>query len=89
VSFVMPSADFGVVLPRMSLLATIGFAYSVISPIINGLATLVSQFFNYDAPSRIYNNDYSRSSFSSLRGSSVRCLCYPVVPEVTKLIACT
>jgi hypothetical protein len=45
VSFVMPSADFGVVLPRMSLLATIGFAYSVISPIINGLATLVSFFF--------------------------------------------
>jgi calcium permeable stress-gated cation channel len=36
----MPSADFGVVLPRMSLLATIGFAYSVISPVINGLAML-------------------------------------------------
>jgi hypothetical protein len=36
----MPSADFGVILPRMSLLCTIGFAYSVISPVINGLAML-------------------------------------------------
>jgi hypothetical protein len=41
----MPSADFGVVLPRMSLLATIGFAYSVISPIINGLAMLSFALF--------------------------------------------
>ena len=33
-------ADFGLVLPRISLLATIGLAYSVLSPIINGLAML-------------------------------------------------
>ncbi|KZS87835.1 DUF221-domain-containing protein [Sistotremastrum niveocremeum HHB9708] len=38
VTFLMPNADFGVILPRMSLLATIGIAYSVISPIINALA---------------------------------------------------
>jgi hypothetical protein len=29
-----------VVLPRISLLATIGLAYSVISPVINGLAVV-------------------------------------------------
>ncbi|EIN07902.1 DUF221-domain-containing protein [Punctularia strigosozonata HHB-11173 SS5] len=40
VTFLMPSADFGTTLPRLSLLATIGFAYSVISPLINGLALL-------------------------------------------------
>jgi hypothetical protein len=39
-TFVMPSADFGVLLPRISLLATIGLAYSVISPVINGLAVV-------------------------------------------------
>lgn len=33
-------ADFGLVLPRMSLLATIGLAYSVLAPVINGLATV-------------------------------------------------
>ena len=33
-------ADFGLVLPRISLLATIALAYSVLSPIINGLAML-------------------------------------------------
>jgi hypothetical protein len=33
-------ADFGVILPRLSLLATIGFAYSVLSPLINLLALL-------------------------------------------------
>lgn len=33
-------ADFGLVLPRMSLLATIALAYSVLSPIINPLATV-------------------------------------------------
>jgi hypothetical protein len=38
-------ADFGVVLPRISLLATIGFAYSIISPIINGLAVLTFFLF--------------------------------------------
>ncbi|KIP07764.1 hypothetical protein PHLGIDRAFT_70481 [Phlebiopsis gigantea 11061_1 CR5-6] len=40
VTFMMPQADFGLVLPRISLLATIGLAYSVLSPIINGLAML-------------------------------------------------
>jgi hypothetical protein len=30
-TFLMPSFDFGIVLPRMSLLATIGLAYSVIA----------------------------------------------------------
>ncbi|GJE96634.1 hypothetical protein PsYK624_128340 [Phanerochaete sordida] len=40
VTFMMPKADFGLVLPRISLLATIALAYSVLSPIINGLAML-------------------------------------------------
>jgi hypothetical protein len=38
-------ADFGELLPVLSLLATIAFAYSVISPIINGIA-LISMCFN-------------------------------------------
>lgn len=33
-------ADFGVILPRVSLVATIALAYSIISPVINGLAML-------------------------------------------------
>ncbi|KAB5591080.1 hypothetical protein CTheo_5492 [Ceratobasidium theobromae] len=40
VTFMMPHADFGEVLPRLSLLCTIGLAYSVIAPVINGLAML-------------------------------------------------
>ena len=40
-------ADFGLVLPRMSLLATIGLAYSVLSPIINPLAALSFILFFY------------------------------------------
>ncbi|KDR75323.1 hypothetical protein GALMADRAFT_226985 [Galerina marginata CBS 339.88] len=40
VTFQMPSADFGVILPRLSLLATITFAYSVLSPLINLLALI-------------------------------------------------
>ncbi|KAJ7629889.1 hypothetical protein B0H17DRAFT_1109402 [Mycena rosella] len=40
VTFLMPSADFGVILPRLSLLATIGFAYSVLNPVINLFAFL-------------------------------------------------
>ncbi|KAE9399448.1 DUF221-domain-containing protein [Gymnopus androsaceus JB14] len=38
VTFLMPSADFGKLLPRLSLLATIGLAYSVLNPLINLLA---------------------------------------------------
>ncbi|KAJ4485800.1 DUF221 family protein [Lentinula aciculospora] len=38
VTFLMPSADFGTLLPRLSLLATIGLAYSVLNPLINLLA---------------------------------------------------
>ncbi|KAF5351925.1 hypothetical protein D9756_007456 [Leucocoprinus leucothites] len=45
VTFLMPSADFGVILPRLSLLATIGFAYSVLSPLINLLALLCYAMF--------------------------------------------
>ncbi|KAF9567911.1 DUF221-domain-containing protein [Agrocybe pediades] len=45
VTFEMPSADFGVVLPRMSLLATITFAYSVLSPLINLLALISYAMF--------------------------------------------
>jgi hypothetical protein len=37
----MPHKDIGLVLPQMSLIATIGIAYSVISPIINGLGGLI------------------------------------------------
>ncbi|KAF9453915.1 DUF221-domain-containing protein [Macrolepiota fuliginosa MF-IS2] len=48
VTFLMPNADFGVVLPRLSLLATIGFAYSVMSPLINLLA-LISYIMYYFA----------------------------------------
>ncbi|CAG7847024.1 Uncharacterized protein RSN1 AltName: Full=Rescuer of SRO7 at high Nacl protein 1 [Serendipita indica DSM 11827] len=44
-TFIMPSFDFGTVLPRMSLLATIAFAYAVISPIINLLACLTFALF--------------------------------------------
>lgn len=40
VTFMMPKADFGVILPRMSLLCTIALAYSAIAPVINGLAML-------------------------------------------------
>ncbi|KAG8889514.1 hypothetical protein FRB98_003988 [Tulasnella sp. 332] len=39
-TFVMPNTDLGVQLPRISLLAAIALAYSVIAPIINGLAML-------------------------------------------------
>ncbi|KAG8922564.1 hypothetical protein FRC02_011782 [Tulasnella sp. 418] len=39
-TFVMPKADFGTILPRISLVAAIGLAYSIISPVINGLALL-------------------------------------------------
>ncbi|KAF7782412.1 hypothetical protein Agabi119p4_1788 [Agaricus bisporus var. burnettii] len=38
VTFLMPHADLSVIFPRLSLLATIGFAYSVLSPLINLLA---------------------------------------------------
>lgn len=38
-------ADFGLVLPRMSLLATIALAYSVLSPVINPLATVSFMLF--------------------------------------------
>lgn len=41
--FMREQADFGVVLPRLSLLATIAFAYSVLSPLINLLA-LISMY---------------------------------------------
>ncbi|KIM21246.1 hypothetical protein M408DRAFT_333566 [Serendipita vermifera MAFF 305830] len=44
-TFLMPSFDFGVMLPRMSLLATIGLAYSIISPVINALALLAFALF--------------------------------------------
>ncbi|GJJ07100.1 hypothetical protein Clacol_001300 [Clathrus columnatus] len=47
VTFNMPSTDFGVVMPQMSLLATIGLAYSVLSPIINGLATLAFALYYF------------------------------------------
>ena len=39
-------ADFGLILPRISLLATIALAYSVLSPIINGLAMLSFLLFS-------------------------------------------
>ncbi|KAK0463530.1 DUF221 family protein [Desarmillaria tabescens] len=40
VTYMMPSADFGIILPRLSLLATIAFAYSVLNPLINVMALL-------------------------------------------------
>ena len=40
VSLVMPSIDFGVVLPPISLLATIGLSYVVINPLLNVVSTL-------------------------------------------------
>ncbi|CAL1696410.1 unnamed protein product [Somion occarium] len=45
VTFLMPMADFGLVLPRISLLATIALTYSVLSPIINGLAMVAFLLF--------------------------------------------
>ncbi|KIJ24983.1 hypothetical protein M422DRAFT_194019 [Sphaerobolus stellatus SS14] len=47
VTFMMPDADFGVILPQLSLLATIGLTYSVLSPIINGLAALAFALFYF------------------------------------------
>ncbi|KAF9261249.1 DUF221 family protein [Marasmius fiardii PR-910] len=38
VTFMMPSADIETTLPRLSLLAVIGLAYSVLNPLINALA---------------------------------------------------
>ncbi|THU96938.1 DUF221-domain-containing protein [Dendrothele bispora CBS 962.96] len=46
VTFRMPSIDFGETLPRLSLLATIAFAYSVLNPLINFLA-LISYVMMY------------------------------------------
>ncbi|KAK0441132.1 DUF221 family protein [Armillaria borealis] len=40
VTYMMPSADFGIILPRLSLLATIAFAYSVLNPLINVMALI-------------------------------------------------
>jgi calcium permeable stress-gated cation channel len=34
-TFLMPSFEFGIMLPRMSLLATIGLAYSVIAYVLH------------------------------------------------------
>ncbi|KAK7455300.1 phosphate metabolism protein 7 [Stygiomarasmius scandens] len=48
VTFRMPSIDFGETLPRLSLLATIAFAYSVLNPLINFLA-LISYVMMYIA----------------------------------------
>lgn len=45
VTFMMPAADFGVLLPRLSLLGTITFAYSVLSPLINLLACVSFAMF--------------------------------------------
>ncbi|EJD51988.1 DUF221-domain-containing protein [Auricularia subglabra TFB-10046 SS5] len=42
VSFIMPALDFGVVIPPISLLATIGLSYSVISPLMNVVAVIAS-----------------------------------------------
>lgn len=33
-TFMMPSFDFGIMLPRMSLLATIAFAYAIIAYVL-------------------------------------------------------
>ena len=38
ITYKMPSVDFGTLLPRLSLIATIGFAYSILSPLINAVA---------------------------------------------------
>ncbi|KAL1744955.1 hypothetical protein HDZ31DRAFT_37437 [Schizophyllum fasciatum] len=38
ITYRMPSVDFGTLLPRLSLIATIGFAYSILSPLINVVA---------------------------------------------------
>lgn len=46
VTFKMPHADFGTVLPRLSLLATITFAYSVLNPLINLLALVSFLMFH-------------------------------------------
>ncbi|KIY74044.1 DUF221-domain-containing protein [Cylindrobasidium torrendii FP15055 ss-10] len=46
VTFMMPAGDFGVIMPRLSLLATIAFAYSILSPMIN-LMALVTFCMHY------------------------------------------
>ena len=40
VSRLMPSVDFGDILPPISLLATIGLSYVVINPLLNVVSTL-------------------------------------------------
>jgi len=40
VEFMMPNTDLGTTLPRLSLLATIGIAYSVIAPIVAAFAAI-------------------------------------------------
>ncbi|KAF5389147.1 hypothetical protein D9757_004969 [Collybiopsis confluens] len=55
VTFLMPSADFGTLLPSISLLATIGLAYSTLNPLINLLAlhmgvTILRGSFVFDQP---------------------------------------
>lgn len=37
-------ADFGIIMPRLSLLATIAFAYSILSPLINVMALISKPF---------------------------------------------
>ncbi|KAF8314939.1 DUF221-domain-containing protein [Clavulina sp. PMI_390] len=44
VGFVMPKTNLGTVLPRISLLATIAIAYSVIAPIVAGFAVVAFSF---------------------------------------------
>jgi hypothetical protein len=53
-----------VVLPRISLLATIGLAYSVISPVINGLA--VVSFFLFFLSWKFCKFFHSRGSVFGL-----------------------
>ncbi|KAF7361617.1 hypothetical protein MVEN_00504900 [Mycena venus] len=67
VTFLMPSADFGLVLPRLSLLATIGFAYSVLNPVIN-LFALLSYLMFYLAFKFLLTQVYDQKDESETGG---------------------
>ncbi|KAJ7595058.1 DUF221 family protein [Mycena floridula] len=45
VTFLMPAADFGIILPQLSLLATIAFAYSILNPLINPISVIAFGMF--------------------------------------------
>ncbi|KAF7315698.1 hypothetical protein MIND_00085400 [Mycena indigotica] len=67
VTFKMPAADFSLILPRLSLLATIGFVYSLLNPLIN-LFALLSYFMFYLAFKFLLTQVYDQPDESETGG---------------------